>query len=56
MNEIMIILFGLATIRTITPLKDGENWDIPHLLLAGSTSWAFYHLIANCATISFNGL
>jgi uncharacterized protein YegL len=56
MNELMVIVFGLAVIRTITPLTEQENWNIPKLSVAISTSWAFYHLLTNCAniTMSFN--
>jgi len=56
MNELMIIVFGLATIRTLTPLMKQENWNSGSLLLAISMCWAFWHLLANCATITFNGL
>ena len=56
MNEIMIIIFGLATVRAISPLAKKENYNVGSILLAGSMAWAFYHLLANCATISFNSL
>jgi len=53
MNELMIIIFGLAVVRTISPLADKDNHSFASFLLAGSMIWAFYHLIANCATITF---
>jgi TRAP-type C4-dicarboxylate transport system permease small subunit len=56
MNELMIIVFGLAVVRTLTPLIKKENWNFGSLLLAISMCWAFYHLLFNCATITFNGL
>jgi hypothetical protein len=56
MNELMIIVFGLAVVRTLTPLAKKENYSIGSVLLALITCWAFYHLLVNCATITFNGL
>jgi hypothetical protein len=56
MNELMIIIFALATIRTLAPLMEQENWSFGKVLLAVSMCWAFWHLLSNCATITFNGL
>ena len=56
MNELMIIAFGLAVVRTLTPLIKKENFKLPTIFLAFTTCWAFYHLLFNCATITFNGL
>ncbi len=53
MNELMIIIFGLAVIRTLTPLIEKKNFNIPTITVATMTCWAFYHLLFNCATISF---
>jgi len=56
MNELMIIIFGLATVRAVYPLSKKENYSVGSILVAVSMVWAFYHLLANCATITFNGL
>lgn len=53
MNELMIIIFGLAVIRTLSPLAKKENYKIGNILNAVTMCWAFWHLIANCATITF---
>lgn len=55
MNELMIIIFGFAVIRTLTPLMKKENFSASTIFLAVITCWAFYHLLFNCATITFNG-
>ena len=56
MNELMIIVFGLAVVRTLTPLIKKENFKLSTILVAIMTCWAFYQLLFNCATITFNGL
>jgi hypothetical protein len=56
MNELMIIVFGLAVVRTLTPLIKKENFKLSTIFVAFITCWAFYHLLFNCATITFNGL
>lgn len=56
MNELMIIVFGLATIRAIKPLAEPENWKFGKITVALTMCWAFWHLISNCATITFSGL
>ena len=54
MNELMIIVFGLATIRTLTPLTKTENFTFVNIFLSATMCWAFWHLLANCANITFN--
>ena len=54
MNELMVIIFGMAVVRTLTPLADPEKISVGSLFLAGSMCWAFWHLLANCATITFS--
>jgi hypothetical protein len=54
MNELMIIIFGLAVVRTLTPLTKKENFSIGSVFLCLITCWAFYHLLFNCANITFN--
>ena len=56
MNELMVIIFGLAVVRTISPLTERENYKFGRILVAATMVWAFYHLLFNCATITFNGL
>lgn len=53
MNELMIIIFGLATVRTLMPLADENNWKLAKIILAVSMCWAFWHLLHNCLTITF---
>jgi len=45
MNELMIIVFGLAVVRTLTPLIKKENFKLPTIFVAFITCWAFYHLL-----------
>ena len=54
MNELMIIVFGLATIRSLTPLMKTENWNFEKIFVAFGMCWAYWHLLANCANITFN--
>lgn len=56
MNELMIIIFGLAVVRTLTPLIKKDNFNVATISVAVMTCWAFYHLLFNCAKITFNGL
>lgn len=53
MNELMIIILGLAVIRTITPFTDKENYTFPKITVAVLTTWAYIHLLSNCMTITF---
>jgi hypothetical protein len=50
----MIIIFGLATIRTLVPLAKKENFTFGSIALATTMCWAYYHLLVNCATITFS--
>ena len=52
MNELMIITFGLAVVRTLTPLMDKEKINFSSLFMASTMCWAFYHLLSECATIT----
>ena len=54
MNELMIVVFGLAVVRTLTPLIKKENYNFATISVAVTTCWAFYHLLFNCASITFN--
>ncbi len=56
MNELMIIVFGLAVVRTLTPLIKKENYNVGSVCVALMTCWAFYHLLFKCAKITFNNL
>lgn len=55
-NELMVIIFGWAVIRTLRPLAKKENYSLSSVLRAALMCWAFYHLLFNCATFTFNGL
>tara|TARA_R110001606_G_scaffold383774_1_gene546198 strand:- start:410 stop:571 length:162 start_codon:yes stop_codon:yes gene_type:complete len=52
MNELMIIVFGLAVVRTLHSLANPDNYSIGNIFVAVVTCWAFYHLLFNCATIT----
>ena len=54
MNKLMIIILGLAVVRTLTPLVNQENWTFFKVANAVTMCWAFYHLLFNCATVTFN--
>jgi hypothetical protein len=54
MNELMIIIFALAVVRSAAPLRKKENFNFATILIAILMCWAFWHLLANCATITFN--
>lgn len=56
MNELMLIFIGLAVVRSIMKtFEDTENIHrkIGSVLVAISMCWSFYHLLFNCATITF---
>lgn len=53
MDELMIIVFGLAVVRTLVPLAKKENYNFSTIFVAVVTCLAFYHLLFNCITITF---
>jgi hypothetical protein len=48
----MIIVFGLAVIKTLEPLSRKENYDIKRVITAIFMVWAFCHLTISYASIT----
>ena len=53
MNELMLIVFGLAVIRALVPLAK-DDYSGGQLFVAVTMCWAYYHLLFNCITITIN--